>query len=220
VIAAFLTAAVAAVVLIVYLSNYRSTTDSEKTDTVITARSLLPRGSSGSQIASRGLFQAVNVKHKDVKSGAITDPSALRGQVTTTSIFPGEQITTSDLRPSAQSGVVDELRGHQRAVALPVDSTHGLAGAVDVGDHVDVYGAFGSEVRELAQNIVVLRPPTSPTGAANSGSGENVILQVSERLAGKLVFTAEYHKVWLTLRPPVGAEQDRRSTDVLDSVIK
>lgn len=221
VVAAVVTALIAGTLLIVYLHNYRRSTNDSKTETVISARSLLPRGSSGSTIASRGLFQAVNVKHSDVKPGAITDPSVLRGQVTTTSIFPGEQITTADLRPSAASGIVDEISGHQRAVALTIDQTRGLSGALEAGDHVDVYGNFGNLTRELAQDIVVLRPPTAASGGTGGNSGgSNVVLKVPERLAGKLIYASSNNNLWLTLRPPVGAAQNGRSTDTLTTVLK
>jgi Flp pilus assembly protein CpaB len=226
IIAAVATAAIAALLLIVYLNHYRSTNNSGKTDTVLAARSLLPKGSSGSAIASGGLFQAINVKHSQVKAGAITDPSALRGQVTTKAIFPGEQITTADLQGRGANGVVDELSGNERAIALPIDGAHGVGGDVVAGDHVDVYGAYSSSggqvIREIAQNILVLQ---APGGAAGKGLGggngqQNVVLQVSERLAGKLALTGEFYKVWLTLRPPVGAHQGHRTTDVLATVLR
>src|SRR3954449_7706598 len=226
IIAAVVTASIAAVVLIIFLNHYRSTNNQGKTETVLAARVLLPKGSAGSAIASGGLFQAINVKHSQVKEGAITDPAALQGQVTTKAIFPGEQITTSDLQGRGANGVVDQLSGTERAIALPVDGSHGVADTVVAGDHVDVYGAYaggqqGQVTRELAQNILVLQAPGA--GGKGVGSGnqqQNVVLQVSERLAGKLALTGEFYKVWLTLRPPVGARQGRRTTDALSSVLR
>ena len=227
-VAAVGTAIVAAIILVVFLNNYRNG-DSSKTETVLAARSLLPKGSSGNAVASSGLFQAINVKHSQVKPGAITDPSALRGQVTTKAIFPGEQITAADLQSRGANGVVDELNGVQRAISIPVDPAHGLVGSLNAGDHVDIYGAYnlrGRQIlRELAQNILVLRPAGAPTGGAVSGSNNtngngNVVLQVPENLAGKLALTAEYYKVWLTLRPPVGARQGARTTDGLGTALR
>jgi Flp pilus assembly protein CpaB len=235
-VAAGITALIAAALLVVYLDNYRSSSDEGKTETVLAARSLLPKGSSGSAIASGGLFQAINVKHSQVKPGAITDPAALSGQVTTKSIFPGEQITTSDLQPRGANGVVDELSGRERAIAIPIDSARSVGGSLQAGDRVDVYGAFaeigeegaeegvvtGATVREIVQNVLVLRPPVAGgTGVANNNGGQqNVVLQVTERQAGKLALTAEFYKVWLTLRPPVGAHQGSRTTDRLRSVLR
>lgn len=224
IVAAGATALLAMVLLLIFLDHYRSTDDS-KTETVLAARSLLPKGSAGNAIAAGTLFQAINVKHSQVKPGAITDPGALRGQVTTKPIFPGEQITASDLQPRGGNGVVDELSGSERAIAVPVDASHGLSGTINAGDHVDVYGAYGLKgrqiTRELAQNVLVLRSPTSAAGGVGGGNqSSDVVLQVSERLAGKLTFTAEYYKIWLTLRPPVGAKQGGRSTDDLSSAIR
>jgi hypothetical protein len=76
-------------------------------------------------------------------------------------------------------------------------------------------------LRELAQNILVLQPPSTGSGGVGSNSqSANVVLQVPERLAGKLALTAEYYKVWLTLRPPVGARQGSRTIDGLSSAIR
>jgi Flp pilus assembly protein CpaB len=225
--AAIVAGVLAAVVLIVFLSNYRSNTGSaNSTVTVLAARNLLPQNSSGDSIAANGLFQAIQVKRSQLKPGALTDPGTLRGKVTTHQLFAGEQITASDLRGKEQRGVIDQLGGNQRAIAVAVDATHGLAGNLRDGDRVDVYGIYslkgintqgagnpdGQVARELLKNVSVLRAPTGKEG--------NVVLNVPEEAAGKLALTADFGKVYLSLRPSAGAQSlPTDTTDTAQTII-
>lgn len=227
--AAIVAAVLAAIVLIVFLSNYRSdtATGGGKTVTVLAARNLLPQNSSGDAIAANGLFQAIRVKQGELKPGAITDPGALRGKVTTHQLFAGEQFTAADFRGKESRGVIDQLSGNQRAIAVSVDTTHGLAGNLHDGDRVDVYGIYSlkgvntqgagdpdSQVaRELLKNVTVLKAP--------SGKGDgDVVLNVPENVAGKLALTADFGKVYLALRPSAGSQSlPIETTDSAETII-
>lgn len=221
-------AVLAAIILIVFLSNYRAgDRTSGEPQTVLAARTLLPQNSSGDSIAANGLFQAIRVKQSQVKAGAITDPGALRGKVTTHQLFAGEQLTAADFRSKEARTVIDQLGGSQRAVAVSVDETHGLLGSLHDGDRVDVYGIYqlkgvntqgaggGSEgqvARELLKNVPVLKAPT--------GKGGSVVLNVPESAAGKLALTAEYGTVYLSLRPSAGARSlPLPTTDSAETII-
>ena len=96
-------AALAVVVLLVFMQSYKRSLD-QRADpvTVLVAKGELPKGSSGDVIAAKGLFQATGFKREQVKEGAITDPSSLRGLVTTRTIVPGQQLTGADFaKPAA-----------------------------------------------------------------------------------------------------------------------
>src|SRR5215216_299514 len=90
-------AALAIVVLLVFMQSYKRSLD-QRADpvTVLVAKQQLPKGSSGDSIAGKGLFQATGLKREQVKEGAITDPSSLRGQVAARTIVPGQQLTIAD----------------------------------------------------------------------------------------------------------------------------
>jgi len=221
-IAAIAAGILAALILIAYLSAQSDDGGTAKTQTVLAARNLLAKGSSGDSIAANGLFQAVRVKADDVKEGALTDPGTLRGQVLTRQVFAGEQLTSADFRGKEQHGVIDQIGGNERAIAVPVDKTHGLIGNLEAGSHVDVYGAFTVKTRGGGEGANVTRQLVKNVTVLQVGQGEEgeVILNVPEEIAGKIALTSDYGKVWLTLRPGAGAQSDPiPTTDSAETVL-
>jgi Flp pilus assembly protein CpaB len=208
------TAAVLAGVLIfMFVQGYRSSVDSSASTTpVFVASGFIPKGTSTSLIASGQLMQRAAVKTNAVERGAITDPSVLHGEVTATDIYPGQQLTAADFTATGVT-IGSQLTATTRAIAIPVDSAHGLTGFVQAGDHVDVLASFSGAgnvhgaVNVVAQNVLVLSAPSGGTGGtpgAGSGNG-NIVLRVGTPIAQQLAFDADNGKVWIALRPPVGA---------------
>lgn len=185
---------------------------------VLVASALIPKGSSGDVVAARGLSQATTLDNGDVKSGAIADPSELRGKIATQDIYPGQQLTASSFK-SGSGNITAKLAGDQRAVAVPVDPAHGMIGTVRTGDRVDVFVAVGSSngkepaVRALLQNVMVLDAPDP-----DSDNG-NIVLRAASNDAAKLAFASDNGKIWVALRPPVGAANTKGSTITLDSLL-
>jgi len=62
-------------------------------------------------------------------------------------------------------------------------------------------------VTPVAQNVLVLSAGGGAAGGVVGGSGNagNIVLRVSAKLAEQIAFVADNGKVWITLRPPVGA---------------
>lgn len=207
-------AILAGILLYVFVQQYRDSVNHNASSTpVFVARGYIPRGTSASLIASGQLMQRALVKSNAVRAGAITDSSVLHGEVTATDIYPGQQLTTAEFAAGATVG--SQLTGTDRAIAIPVDSAHGLVGFVAPGDHVDVMSSFngGGNVRGavniVAQNVLVLSTPGATggggvVGGSGGGSG-NIVLRVSSQIAQQLAFDADNGKVWIALRPPVGA---------------
>ena len=138
-------AALAAILLIAYLVQYRSSVnDSTAPSPVLVAKNLIPKGTSGTVIAEKQLFQAATLSKDDLKVGAISDPAYLNGRVAVADIFPGQQITTADLSVGLTDALPTQLTGKQRAVAIPVSGARGLVGFVSSGDRVDIYYETGS----------------------------------------------------------------------------
>jgi Flp pilus assembly protein CpaB len=214
-------AALGVAVILAFIHGYKRSLDaSAEPVTVLVAKASLPKGSSGDQIATKGLFQATGFKREQVKDGAITDPGSLRGLVATHPLVPGQQLTTADFaRPS--DPVLSQLADDQRAVTVPVDAAHGMTGEIHAGDHVDVMAGFVVQddgisrprpmLRTLLQDVEVLKVP--PSGQGNSGGlggssqTQNVVLRVSDAHAAEVAFTADNGKLWLVLRPQAGARQ-------------
>jgi Flp pilus assembly protein CpaB len=211
-------AILAGILLFVFVQRYRSNQNaSSATTPVFVANSLIPQGSSADLIASEQLLQRTTLRGSQVEAGAIADPAVLHGQVTATNIYPGQQITAADFTPVVT--IASELTAAQRAVSVPVDSAHGLTGFVHTGDHVDVLASYtggaGSShgsVATLLQDVLVLSAPSVASGGLGGGSSNsNITLRVSDHDAPGIAYAADNGKVWIVLRPPLGATQSTSS---------
>ena len=120
-------AALAAILLIAYLVQYRSSVnDSTAPTPVLVAKNLIPKGTSGTVIAEKQLFQAATLSKDDLKPGAISDPAYLNGRVAVGDIFPGQQITTADMGVVADEAPEPSKREFRRVVTdeqlgIPLD---------------------------------------------------------------------------------------------------
>ena len=214
-IAGIVVALLAIVLLVIYLHSYRSSVNSGKQpERVLVATKLIQRGTSGKAIAQQGLYQVTSVQKDQLQTFAISDPSAIQGRLAANDIFPGQQLTQGDFTTENASEIPYEINGPQRAIAIAVDGEHGLVGQVAAGDFVDVYvgtnapapsaGGSGSGATQpllslLASDIYVLVAP----GAASS----NAVLRVTAQQAPKFAFAADNARIWLVLRPQVGASK-------------
>ena len=211
-------AALAAILLIAYLVQYRSSVnDSTAPTPVLVAKNLIPKGTSGTVIAEKQLFQAATLSKDDLKVGAISDPAYLNGRVAVGDIFPGQQITTADLSVGLTDAVPTQLSGKQRAVAIPMTGNRGLAGYVTSGDRVDVYYETGSNggtiLGLLAPNVLVLRAGTA---------GAPAIIKADAALAQTLALATDSGTLWFLLRPAGDAKEPPKksisSTELLAQI--
>jgi hypothetical protein len=73
--------------------------------TVLLAKRLIPKGTSGSTVATNVMYQAHTLQpEEEPEVGAIADPAYLNGRAAAVDILPGEQIIASDFA-SALRGV-------------------------------------------------------------------------------------------------------------------
>jgi Flp pilus assembly protein CpaB len=212
-------ALLAVAVLLAFMHGYKRSVDvGAEPVTVLVAKTELAKGSSGDQIAEKGLFQATGFKREQVKEGAITDPGELRGLVAAHPLVPGQQLTTADFSKPTDP-VLSKLGDDQRAVTIPLDMAHGMIGQVQAGDHVDILAGFVVQdegtsrprpvLRTLLQDVEVLKAP--PAGDAKSGGlgaqnqTQSIVLRVKDSDAAELAFSSDNGKIWVVLRPQVGA---------------
>jgi pilus assembly protein CpaB len=205
-------AILAGILLFVFVQRYHSSQNASTAPTpVFVAKSLIPAGSSADVIASQQLLQATTLRGSQVQSGAITDPSVLHGKVAAANIYPGQQITAADF--TNETTIASQLAADQRAVDVPVESAHGLSGVVKAGQYVDVLASYSGgtssrgSVTTLARDVLVLNAPSSSGGLGGGSSNASIVLRVSERDAPSVVYAADNGKVWVVLRPPLGASQ-------------
>lgn len=227
---AVITALLAAGILMIFLSQYRDSVDvADDVSTVLVAKNLIEKGSPGDVVAEDALFQTTTVRKDDLKDGAIADPSTLKGKIATTDVFPGEQLVASEF-VAATPGILNRLRGFDRAIAVPLDEAHGMIGNVKSGDHVDVLAGIGLQqggsesrratLRVIMHDALVLKVPDKPTAGAAGGPGTTkpVILRVPDRKASEIAFAADIGKVWIVARPKVGAKESRVPTVDIQSL--
>jgi Flp pilus assembly protein CpaB len=221
---ALVCAVAAAGIILMAIGHYRSSAVSAgKQVSVLVAASTIEKGTSGETIASQKLFKTMAVLSKDVASGSVTDTTVLQGKVASQNILPGQQLTVGDF--AVRSGYIGQLAPTQRAMSIPLDTSHGMASVVQAGDHVDVYagldvngsqstqGSGGATVtgsasasvgmRLLMADVPVLAVNLNGGGGVSSNGVQmesNVLLKVPATQAGALAFASDNGKVWVVLR--------------------
>ncbi|MCP4308218.1 MAG: hypothetical protein GY926_15520 [bacterium] len=93
-----------------------------------------------------------------------TDMVNAVGQLTTRSIVAGEPVLNSDL-------LVVENRGGLRAMSVPIDLTHAVAGHLSRGDSIDVVLVSDGVASFIATDIEVLEVPSVDDSALGARSG-------------------------------------------------
>jgi Flp pilus assembly protein CpaB len=226
---AVISALVAAAVLMIFLNQYRdSVKDGNKTATVLVAKNLIESGSSGDVVAEDSMFQTTTVKKDELKDGAISDPSSLKGTVATADVYPGEQLLAKQFTKS-KARPFNRLRGLDRAIAVPLDEAHGMVGDVQTGDRVDVLAGIGLEANGansrptlsvLARDLLVLKAPDKPkVGVGAQNSTQPVMLRATDRETAQIAFAADVGKVWLVARAKVGSKDSKFPTVDLQSLV-
>jgi Flp pilus assembly protein CpaB len=223
-------ALMAAFLLLLYLNQYRSsvTADSEPV-TVLVARTLIEKGMPGDVVGLNKLFQSDEAPKSQVKDGAITDPSTLRGRVAVEDIYPGQQLTVADFAGTTDA-IGAKLAGKHRAIAVPLDAARGLVGRVEPGDRVDVLAGFnvlgnsaGGQgrpvVKVMMQNALVLDAPAETAAGLAAAQTANVVLRVSRDQATEIAWAVDNGKIWLVLRPRAGAPPTRPGVATAESVL-
>jgi pilus assembly protein CpaB len=220
---------VAAGILLLAASSYRhSVSASGQPETVFVASTLIQKGTPGDVVSSQNMFRTERIVAKQASVGAIADAVFIYGKVAATDIRPGQQLTLSDF--STGVGVVSQLAPAERAISIPLDTSHGLTGVIHPGDRVDVYAGLntsvnrgnsvasaGASLRLLLSNVPVLSVGQSAAGGLGGGSvnqQSNVILKVNAGDAGALAFASDNGDVWLILRGANAKEPTTQKQDV------
>ena len=213
-------AAFGALLLLLYLAQYRNSVDeSGEPITVLIAKSLIEKGTPGDIVGLKGLFQTTDAPRDQLQDGAITDPSALRVRLATSDVYPGQQLTAGDFSASASGALGAQLAGNQRAIAVPIDTAHGMVGQLRTGDRIDVLAGFNVSsggggftarpvMKVLTQNVLVLEAPKrAATGVASNAA--QVVLRTTYREAAEIAWAVDNGKIWVVLRPRSGAPVKR-----------
>jgi Flp pilus assembly protein CpaB len=195
-------AVIAAILLIVYVTRYKSSVDSTAAAVpVLVAKNLIPKGTPGTSVASKGLYQSTSVPSDKVAANAISDPASLSGRVAISDIYPGAQLTLDNFSAEASTALSAQLAGRERALTLSIDAVHGSLANVAAGDRVDIYTQTTRGGRLVTQlfrsNVLVLQAPGSAGGA--------VVLRVPTADASNVLFASVNTTLFFVIRPATGA---------------
>jgi Flp pilus assembly protein CpaB len=222
----------AGIILLVYLNHYRQEVKAQGTPvTVLVARESIPKGTSGTVIASKGLYTATTIREGQLKEGAISDPATLKGKVASQEIYEGSQLTLAALSAGGDS-LAGSLTDRERIVTVPLDSAHGLVNELEAGNRVDVYAGFnvvplarngtpitGGQARPMLR-LIVPNVPVVKIGAKKSGSGaSDVSLRVDDVKAAQIAFASDNGKLWLALRPSAGAKSAKPGIVTVETLL-
>jgi Flp pilus assembly protein CpaB len=212
----------AAILLVVYLDRYRARVSGRNAPTpVLVAKQLIPRGTSGSLIASQSMYAPTTLPRKEVEVGAVSDPQYLVGRAAAADILPGQQFTAVDFAASDTSAVNSQITGEQRGVALSIAGPDAVSSQVRPGEYVDVYinvgGVAGQSLVKLFRpNVKVLAVPTVP---GPNGTGD-LIVRVDSKDVSNWEYASNNAKLIFVIRPVSGAKPTKRSQATAASLLR
>jgi Flp pilus assembly protein CpaB len=149
-----------------------------------------------------GAFFTQTIPADLVVQGVITDVYQLQGQRSAYPILAGEQISSARLAGPLQAagGTLGIPPGYQ-AASVSLDAQRSVAGALQQGDHVEIFGTFTSKqivtTRVVIPEALVLAAPVPA-----AGNGTTVTVAVTPVEASLLIYAQEAARVYLTLLPP------------------
>ena len=218
----------AAVALMVFLRQYRTNLTGTHEVRALVAKSLIPKGTPGRVVGERQLYKAVKIERSQLEKHAITDAKAFGDNAVQRDVYPGHQLTADDFVPT-ENKILERLSGYQRAINVPVDGARGLVGHFEAGDRVDVMGTqegrdgtpaiARARARTLARNVLVLAVPSKPKSGGIGGASQSVTLRVPDDAASVIAGNADGGKIWVVLRPPVGARSHASSSEAAERAL-
>ena len=211
--AALLLAVVGAVLLFVYVqgASARAQAGLEPVNVLVVSEQV-PAGTKSSDLA--GKVRAESIPKSAVPEGALTTLDRQEGKVTAVALQPGEQLLAArlvsprDLAP----GTVPVPSGLEE-VTLLLSPERILGGRLEAGDTVTIYSSFDKEDGQtglLFHDVLITavqKAPTDPKNNAGSDASESAVAMPngsafitfarSDADAAKLVYSAEFGKLWL-----------------------
>ena len=191
---------------------------------VVVSKVDLPARTDLDQMIKDDQFRIVQVPEGVVVDGAITSLDQLAGKSNSVAILAGEQIPAARISGNVPGGALAIPKGME-AITVSLDASRGVAGAINSGDQVVIYGTYtdftdidtGEKIPTTttvlvptAELLAVFRPiSTSTFGSDETQSPSEqlpgslaVTVALSPEDTQKFVFTMETGRVWFGLLPP------------------
>jgi Flp pilus assembly protein CpaB len=224
-------ALVAALLTSFYVTNYqRNVREDEANVPVFVAKSDIPAGTAGAEIARKGLLAESEIVRRNVVPGAISNLTQLDGLLATQPIYAGEQVTTRRFATPSQRGIKAQLTGTMRAFQVPGDQHQLLAGTLKAGDRIDVVASIKVDperdvfvTRIVLRDIEVLKAaPVKAVGPKVTRSADNtfVLLAVTDTQVQKLFHVLKHGEWSFELRPPVKSNDSPETVAHAGSIMR
>jgi pilus assembly protein CpaB len=191
---------------------------------VVVSKVDLPARTDMDQLIKDDQFRIIQVPEGVVVDGAVTSLDQLAGKSNSVAILAGEQIPAARISGNVPGGALAIPEGME-AITVSLDASRGVAGAINSGDHVTIYGTY-TDVTDIktgeklptmtnvlvptAELLAVFRPVSSSTfGNDESATSSEqipgslaVTLALTPEDSQRFVFTMETGRVWFGLLPP------------------
>jgi pilus assembly protein CpaB len=140
---------------------------------------------------SQGAIQLGTVTQQDKLPDALSDLSAVDGQVALTNIYPGEQITTSKFGATAANTSGLTLPKGKLAISISLTDPGRVAGFVNPGDNVAIFmsgAAQGGNAGNFTQlllpkvEVIAVGSTTVTTTTTTDASGQQTTEQLPKTL--------------------------------------
>lgn len=218
IVVAIVLAAVATLALLSYVQGVEADAEAQTQPVeVFVAKDAIPAGTAAQAAIGAGLIGKHSVPKGTVLDGAIGSLEQIDGKVATVNILKGEQILAPRFALTQQAAGFAEIPEEHQAMAVAVELVPGVAGRINVGDHVSAIAEIHPDgqpeptVKYLVQDIEVLalgrqvRSVTEQgqetTRTAHSETELVATLAVEPQEAEKLALAVWQGKVYLTLLP-------------------
>lgn len=159
--------------------------------------------------------KVIKTPAKYIHPKAIGEKADVVGKIAITDIAVDEEILPhklADKNTTNGEGLAYSIPASKRAVSIPIDSVSGVAGYIEVGNHVDIIATLDLKVVETGeeltfsvvtlQNIEVLAVGNKAEVGKEAGA-KTLTLAVSLSDARPLVLASERGSLRLLLRPAV-----------------
>jgi len=213
-------AVLAAILLLVYLNSYRDSVAGDNArSTALVAKGLILKGTSGTVIAEKNLYQVSEIQNKELKVGAIADPALLNGRVAVADVYPGQQLTTADFSTETTEAVNTKISGNQRALSVSIDNIHGSLSQLTAGDRIDLYVAAGAKGNEQAA-VRLFRPNVYVIAVPGQNESGNLMFRVNSSDAADFAFAADNTQMYFVIRPRTGWKKTRPDVATVQDILR
>ena len=212
-------AAVATLAIYLYVQGIERTAENGGGSAkVLVAQHDIPAGSDLNELIEQGAFAEETVDKDQLVVGAVTSLEELQNKKTTSPILEGEQMSTARLEGSSTlpGGTLGIPKGHQ-AVSLALDAPRVVAGKIQTGDNVAVWGSFDGESGGTGSATVLAVPEAKVLATSgNSGNQQAMItLALKPEDVARVVYSQEKGTIWISLLPPGESGKDVAPTGLV-----